>query len=30
MAKTGSRFGSKTPRRMHNAEMIELDWKHPM
>ena len=30
MAKTGSRFGSKRKRSMYNAEMNELDWKHPM
>ena len=30
MAKTGSRFGSKRHKEMRNAEMNELDWKHPM
>jgi len=30
MEETGSRFGSKRQRSMRNAEMIELDWIHPM
>ena len=30
MEETGSRFGSKRQRSRRNADMIELDWIHPM
>ena len=30
MANNGLTLRIQTPRSMHNAEMNELDWKHPM